>query len=128
MDFASLKNNPLYGPLRLMVVAALGIAIHRGWIPQNIVDPDVMTLVLLSAFVTWSLWQQNHTAKKADLATNVAINSAVAAATGDPARQLSPALQAAIVTGSKMIANKVPETQVTDMLNAASDAAAKKSQ
>lgn len=117
MDFASLKNNPLYGPLRLMVVAALGIAIHRGWIPQNIVDPDILTLVLLSAFVTWSLWQQNHTSKKADLATNVAINSAVAAVTGDPSRQLSPALQAAIVTGSKMIANKVPETQITDSLN-----------
>lgn len=117
MDFTSLKNNPLYGPLRIVVVAALAFAIHKGWIPANVIDPDLATAILVGAMVTWSIWQQNHSAKQADLVTAVAVHRTVASQT-PASTPLSPAQQKAIAVAAKVTVQLLPAKEITDALNA----------
>jgi len=116
MDFSSLKNNPLYGPLRLIVVFALTRAIAKGWVPADVIDPDLLTGIIVGLLATWSLWQQSHTAKKADLVTAVAVHSAVARQT-PVMTPLSQAEQKAVVAGAKAAVERLPEKEITDRLN-----------
>lgn len=115
MDFTSLKNNALYGPLRILVAFVIAKLVAKGVVPANVIDPDLVTVVLLSGLVTWSLWQQAHSAKQADLVTAVAVHRTVASQT--PASvPLSPAQQKAIAVAAKATVQQLPAKAITDAL------------
>lgn len=115
MDFTSLKNNALYGPLRILVAFVIAKLVAKGVVPANVIDPDLVTIILLLALITWSLWQQNHADKKADLVTAVAVHRAVASQT--PATTpLSPAQQKAIAVAAKVTVQQLLENEITAQL------------
>jgi hypothetical protein len=111
MDFASLKNNALYGPLRILAGALLAYAVAKGWINVGVIDADTLAAIGVAGLTVWSIWQQNHSAKKADLVTALAVQSAAVS------QPIGPAAQKAVAAAAKDTVKALPEKAITEILN-----------
>lgn len=116
MDFTTLQNNPLYGPLRLVLASMLTYAAGKGWIPAQFVDPAFVAAAGTVMLALWSFYESRSKAAKADLVTAVAVNQAVVsqAPTVTP---LAAAEQKAIIAASKAVVQGKAATEVTAALN-----------
>jgi hypothetical protein len=111
-DYTSVTNNPVYGPLRLVLVSLLTYAAGKGWIPADFVDPTFLAAAGTVVLAAWSFWEKQHATKKAELVTAVAVSQAVQAP-----ETTSQAEQKAIVAGAKAIVAGASEQAITDVLN-----------
>lgn len=119
MDFTSIKANPLWGPIRIIVGLAIGIVDQKGWIPASILAPgdvDIITALVITLLGVWSLWQSQHSAKQAAVITATAVAHTVRVQTPreEPMRA---AEQKAVIAMAQSEVKGMTEEEKTAVLN-----------